>query len=92
MDLVSAHDKTKVIVLTSHCNKKGEPKIVKKCHHPITGSKCVDKIITELAVFDVCPEIGLTLVEIAEGVSLEDIKKKTGAPFKISDKVKMNAF
>lgn len=48
MDLVSSPDETKVIVVTDHCDKKGNPKILDKCSLPLTGSRCVSMIITEL--------------------------------------------
>jgi len=54
----------------------------------VTGKNCVDLIITELAVFQVDKENGLRLVEIAEGVSTEDIKAATGSPFEISNDLK----
>lgn len=48
MDLVSSPDRTKIIVLTDHCDKKGRPKIVQKCKLPLTGAKCVSTIITDM--------------------------------------------
>jgi 3-oxoacid CoA-transferase len=48
MDLVSSPDDTKVIIVTDHCDKKGNPKIVKECSLPLTGARCVSMIITEL--------------------------------------------
>jgi 3-oxoacid CoA-transferase B subunit len=48
MDLVSSPDETKVIVVTDHCDKKGRPKILDTCSLPLTGSRCVSMIITEL--------------------------------------------
>jgi 3-oxoacid CoA-transferase len=85
MDLVSNPDKTKVIVVTDHCAKNGSPKILKECSLPLTGANTVSQIITELAVFDVDREAGeLELIELAEGVSLEEVKAKTGCEFKVS--------
>ncbi|EKF31947.1 succinyl-coA:3-ketoacid-coenzyme A transferase, mitochondrial precursor, putative [Trypanosoma cruzi marinkellei] len=82
MDLVASG--TRVVVTTMHCNKKGLPKIVERCKLPLTGKNCVNRIITEYAVFDV--EKGqLVLKEVAEGVTVEQVKKITGAQFLASD-------
>lgn len=86
MDLVSSG--TRVVVTMTHTNKFGQPKIVEKCTLPLTGKECVSRIITELAVFDVDYKKGLTLIEIAPNVSIEEVKSKTGAPFKISPDLK----
>ncbi|PVH75636.1 succinyl-coa,alpha-ketoacid-CoA transferase [Cadophora sp. DSE1049] len=88
MDLVANPEKTKVVVTMDHVDKKGNSKILKQCTFPLTGQKCVSRIITELAVFDVSPTEGLTLIEVADGVSVEDVKAKTEAPFKISEDLK----
>ena len=71
-----------VMVVTSHTTKKGEPKLIPECTLPLTARQCVNKIITELAVFDVGPE-GLILREIARESSMEQIKTLTSARFKI---------
>nr|XP_031860278.1 uncharacterized protein CI109_004162 [Kwoniella shandongensis]KAA5527350.1 hypothetical protein CI109_004162 [Kwoniella shandongensis] len=86
MDLTSAPDDTKIIVLTDHCDKKGRSKIVEKCSLPLTGARCVSLIITDLAVFDVDREQGvLTLKELMPGVTLEEVQAKTSAPFLVAD-------
>ncbi|KAK3649973.1 Succinyl-CoA:3-ketoacid coenzyme A transferase 2A, mitochondrial [Elasticomyces elasticus] len=72
-----------------HCAKGGRPKILNQCVFPLTGKACVSMIITELAVFDVDFTTGLTLVEHAEGVSVEDIKAQTEAPFKVSENLRV---
>lgn len=59
-----------------------------ECIFPLTGKACVSRIITELCVFDVDPNEGLTLVELAEGVSVDEVKSKTGTPFKVADVIK----
>lgn len=83
MDLVSA-GRTRVVVTMEHVNKNGKHKILKKCSLPLTGEKCVDRIITDLCVFDVDKENScLILKELMEGVTVEDIKKNTGCDFKI---------
>ncbi|EPE26304.1 NagB/RpiA/CoA transferase-like protein [Glarea lozoyensis ATCC 20868] len=88
MDLVANPTKTKVVVTMDHVDKKGNPKILKECTFPLTGQKCVSRIITELAVFDVDFEEGLTLIEVAEGVSVEQVREKTEAPFRVAEELK----
>ena len=88
MDLVSNPAGTKVVVTMEHTDKKGRAKIKKQCEFPLTGKACVSRIITDLAVFDVDFTKGLTLVEIAEGVEVEEVKKKTDAPFIVSENLK----
>ena len=85
MDLVSNPQATKVVVTMEHVDKKGRPKIVKQCEFPLTGKACVSRIITDLGVFDVDFMAGLTLVEIAEGVTVEEVRAKTEAEFGVSD-------
>jgi len=74
MDLVASAKN--IIVAMQHVNKAGESKLLPKCDLPLTGVKCVKKIVTELAVLDVTPQ-GFKLLERAPGVSVEDIKKAT---------------
>lgn len=89
MDLVGNPDATKVVVATEHVAKDGSPKIVESCELPLTGARCVALIITDLAVFEVDRKNGgLTLTETAPGVSAEEIKKKTGASFKVAKDLK----
>ncbi|KAK4074122.1 coenzyme A transferase [Trichoderma harzianum] len=88
MDLVSNPSATKVVVTMEHTDKKGNPKIVKQCAFPLTGRACVSRIITELGVFDVDFAHGLTLIEIADGVTVDEIKSKTEAPFRVADDLK----
>lgn len=82
MDLVSGINN--VIVATDHTTKDGSPKIVETCSMPLTGKGVVKTIVTELAVFIIDPQDGLTLVERRDGVSIHEIREKTGAKFKIS--------
>lgn len=88
MDLVSNSSTTKVVVTMEHTDKKGNPKIVKQCEFPLTGKACVSRIITDLCVFDVDFVDGLKLIELADGVTVDEVRAKTGAPFKVADDVK----
>ncbi|EHL01920.1 putative Succinyl-CoA:3-ketoacid-coenzyme A transferase 1, mitochondrial [Glarea lozoyensis 74030] len=89
MDLVGNPDQTKIVVATDHVAKDGSPKIVEMCALPLTGARCVSTIITDLCVFEVDrAKGGLTLTELAEGVEVDEIKKKTGAKFAVSDNIK----
>lgn len=86
MDLVSSSTTT-VVVTMEHSAKNGTHKIVEECSLPLTGTRCVNRIITEMAVFDVDPTEGLTLVEIAEGVTEDEVAKATGCSYKVADKL-----
>lgn len=74
MDLVASAKN--IIVAMMHTNPKGESKLLPQCTLPLTGIKCVKKIVTDLAVLDVTPQ-GFKLLERAPGVSVEEIKSKT---------------
>ena len=74
MDLVASAKN--IIVAMQHTNKEGESKLLPACTLPITGLKCVKKVVTELGVFDIT-ERGFELREIAPGVSLEEVRSKT---------------
>ncbi|KZZ84261.1 3-oxoacid CoA-transferase subunit B [Bacillus sp. SJS] len=73
----------KVLVVMSHTDKHGRPKIVDQCSLPITAQKCVSRIITEMAVLDVT-DSGLMLTEVMESFSVEEVIRKTGASLIIS--------
>lgn len=81
MDLVAGAKR--VVVVMEHTNKAGESKILKSCVLPLTGKRCVNMIITDLAVFEVT-QGGLLLKEHAPDVTLEEIKAKTGGSFSVS--------
>lgn len=86
MDLVSGVKK--IVIMMDHCAKNGTSKFMEQCTLPLTGKNVVDMVVTDLAVFDVDAEKGLTLTELAPGSSLEMIKEKTGCPFNIADDLK----
>ena len=77
MDLVGGVQR--VIVLMEHCTKKGDSKILPACTLPLTGKAVVNRIITDLGVLDVTPE-GLKLVELADGVSFDELQAATDVP------------
>lgn len=74
MDLVASAKN--IIVAMQHTNPKGESKLLPNCTLPLTGVRCVKRIVTELAVMDITPQ-GFLLVERAPGVSVEEIREKT---------------
>ena len=82
MDLVSGVKR--VVVLMEHTAKDGTPKIRNECTLPITGQQVVDLIITDLAVFEVERGKGLTLIELQDGVSVEDVRAKTECAFAVA--------
>ena len=82
MDLVAGVKR--VVVVMEHCAKDGSPKILPHCTLPITGRGVVSLIITDLAVFEVSSSRGLLLKELHPGVTLEEVRAKTGAPFSVA--------
>ncbi len=85
MDLVSGAKR--VVVLMSHANKRGESKLLKRCALPLTGVACVNRIITNMALFDVT-DGALILRELAPGVTLEQVEELTEASFEVADDLK----
>lgn len=75
MDLVASAEN--IIVAMQHCSKDGQSKLLSKCTLPITGIKCVKKIVSDLAVLEIAPEGGFILKERAPGITVEEIKSKT---------------
>ena len=80
MDLVAGTPR--VVVMTTHVTRDGAPKIRRECSLPLTGLGVVDRIITDLACFDITPD-GLVLTELALGVSVDDVRAKTEAGFRV---------
>jgi len=84
MDLVAGAQR--VIVTMDHCTKRGGYKLLKRCDLPLTGTGCVDMLITELGVFTF--EGGLTLIEIAPGVTVDEVREKSEPDFAVADDLK----
>jgi 3-oxoacid CoA-transferase subunit B len=74
MDLVAGVKR--VVVVMEHANKRGESKLLKRCSLPLTGAACVDRVITDLGVFDVAAG-GFKVFELADGVGLDEVRAKT---------------
>lgn len=85
MDLVASAKN--IIVAMQHCSKDGASKLLKHCTLPITGLKCVKKIVTDLAVLDVLPGGGFRLLERAPGVSVDEIRKATEGKLIVSGEI-----
>ncbi len=74
MDLVAGVQR--VVVVMNHASRQGDSKLLKRCTLPLTGTACVDRVITDLGVFDVV-EGGFKVVELADGVTLDEVRAKT---------------
>jgi 3-oxoacid CoA-transferase subunit B len=85
MDLVASAEN--IIVAMQHTNPKGESKLLSACTLPITGVGCVKKVVTELAVLDIDPELGFVLLERAPGVSVEEIVAKTAGRLVVNGEI-----
>lgn len=85
MDLVASAEN--IIVAMQHVNKAGESKLLPQCSLPLTGIRCVKKIVTELAVLDVLPGGGFKLIERAPGVSVAEIKNATAGKLIVDDDI-----
>ena len=81
MDLVSGAQR--IVVVMEHCSKDGEPKIKRKCTLPVTGLRVVNRIITDMAVIDVTPA-GLELIELAPGITADEVRKRTEPALKVA--------
>lgn len=86
MDLVASAKN--IIVAMQQVNKAGESKLLPHCTLPLTGVRCIKKIVTELGVYDVLPEGGFMLLECAPGVSVEEIRTATAGTLLVADNVK----
>jgi 3-oxoacid CoA-transferase subunit B len=86
MDLVASAKN--IIVAMQQVNKAGESKLLPKCDLPLTGVKCVKKIVTEFGVYNVLPEGGFELIELAPGVTVDQVKNATSGKLIISENVK----
>lgn len=84
MDLV--HGAKRVVVIMEHTNKHGESKVKRSCTLPLTGQQVVHRLITDLAVFDFSPK-GMELVELQEGISLQEVSEKTEAYYTVSPNI-----
>lgn len=85
MDLVAGAKR--VIVAMQHVDKSGEPKLLKRCSLPFTGQNCVNRIVTDYGVVDVTKD-GFILREIAPGLTVDELKKATGADLKIDPELR----
>ncbi|PZX56879.1 3-oxoacid CoA-transferase/3-oxoacid CoA-transferase subunit B [Algoriphagus ratkowskyi] len=85
MDLVASADN--IIVAMQHCSRSGESKLLSECSLPITGIRCVKKIVTDLAVLEIAKEGGFILLERAPGISVEEIKSKTAGKLIIDGEI-----
>jgi 3-oxoacid CoA-transferase subunit B len=84
MDLVAAAKN--IIVAMQHCDKAGNSKLLPACTLPITGLRCVKKVVSDLGVFDVTPD-GFRLLERAPGISAEEIRMKTAGRLIVEDEI-----
>ncbi|MBL7849404.1 MAG: 3-oxoacid CoA-transferase subunit B, partial [Cyclobacteriaceae bacterium] len=85
MDLVASAKN--IIVAMQHCSKDGASKLLKKCSLPITGLRCVKKIVSDMGVLEVLPEGGFKLIERAPGVTVDQIRKATAGKLLADDRV-----
>ncbi len=82
MDLVAGAKR--VVVTMTHCDKRGNAKLLAQCDLPLTGKRCVDRVVTDLAVLDIT-DAGFLLRELAPGVTVAEVRERTGAPITVAD-------
>ncbi|WPR77086.1 3-oxoacid CoA-transferase subunit B [Algoriphagus sp. NG3] len=85
MDLVASAEN--IIVAMQHCSRSGESKLLPECSLPITGIRCVKKIVTDLAMLEIASEGGFVLKERAPGVSVEEIMEKTAGKLIVNGEI-----
>ncbi|MCO4761102.1 MAG: CoA transferase subunit B [Myxococcales bacterium] len=88
MDLVAGAKR--VVVTMTHCDKRGNPKLLEACTLPLTGKRCVDRVVTDLAVFDI-QNGAFVLRELAPGVTVDEVRERTGAPITVPGDVRTMA-
>ena len=89
MDLVASTDN--IVVAMMHTNKEGESKLLPKCELPLTGKGCIRKVCTDLGFFEI-KDGAFHLLELAPGVTVDEVKKKTAGKLVIADNVKEMVF
>ena len=89
MDLATSG--SRIVITMSHLTRDGKPKIVRECSLPLTAPRCVARIITEMGVFDIS-DGGLSLVETASGVSVEQVRQYTEGEFAVSPRLQADSY
>jgi 3-oxoacid CoA-transferase subunit B len=90
MDLVASAQN--IIVAMQQVNREGQSKLLPACTLPLTGMRCVKKVVTELGVYDILPEGGFRLLELAPGVRVEQVRQSTSGKLVINSEVREMAF
>ena len=89
MDLVASTDN--IVVAMMHTNKEGESKLLPKCELPLTGKGCIRKVCTDLGFFEI-KDGAFHLLELAPGVTVDEVKKKTAGKLLVGDNVREMEF
>jgi len=85
MDLAAGS--ARIVVVMFHATRDGEPKLLRRCTYPLTAIRCVATVVTDLAVIDIDGE-GFLLRELAPGVSIDDVRRCTGAPLRVANDIR----